>query len=293
MTSTGGVIAGSGRLTSNGRQQLGDVLVVHVFVEEHVVGRGSSEHSFLQAGVGELVDDDVVRLAHQRGDQPVASSPACRVQRDVLHSQQVTQSGLQLQRQLGVAEHGRRARAVYTERVDGLDCRRPHALVRRQVEVVLGGEVDAGEGVAALVASRALRADRRVQALGVHPQTGRGHALLPLQEGLQALYDVGAFQLAVLLEVARQAGALFDGCQGRSLLAVRVGGTWRDIGHGGHGGHDRQYRCGHGQLRCDVGHDGTQQQGGRMLSAADEDGFRKDGGGQCATAAAVSLTVHD
>lgn len=122
----------------------------------------------------------------------------------MLHLQVVAKRGLQRQTEADTAEQQGGSAAVDAMRAQGVFRGIQYRRMRRQSQVVLRREVDAGEGGSVVVADVARAAWRRVRDLAVTPQRPIAARLLPGVEGGDALEQVGSRRAGEILHASRQ-----------------------------------------------------------------------------------------
>ena len=119
---------------------------VEMAVVVDVLRRGA--RAFLQAGMGQHVHHDVIVGAHEALHGGKAGRPAGRIEHDLAAVQELGDHPLELERMLGVAEQRGRAGAVHAVFLDGADGGALDLGMGGEAQVILRGEVDAGEGLA-------------------------------------------------------------------------------------------------------------------------------------------------
>src|SRR3954471_5321517 len=155
-------------------------------------------------------------------DDAEAGGPAGREERDMLHAEELGDRLLERERQRGIADQRRRARAVHSELLDRRDGDVADVGVGGKAQIILRREIDAFEKLAFVRAREALAARTGLGRPAERPQPRPAAQLLPIVEGFHPIQQVGAG------EIAEIAHAPAKGCQSikwsiHSLVLPRPG----------------------------------------------------------------------
>ena len=175
---------------------------IEVTVQVHVGRR--RVRAFLQAGVRQPIEDDVIGRPHQALDHAVAGGPAGRIENGVVDTEELGNRPLEPQRIFGISGQGGRTGAVHPVFLDHrlgdlLDLR-----IGGETEIILGGKVQAGKSDATVVARRAGGERRLLSRLRIRPQAVQAPHMLPLIETAHAPDQIRSVQVAEIPHAASE-----------------------------------------------------------------------------------------
>jgi hypothetical protein len=140
------------------------VVEIEVTMKVKMARRGGG--ALVQAVVGELIDDDVIGVTDERANRAVAGGPAGGAENGGGEAEVLGERGFEFGGKFDGAGEDGRAAAVRSETLKGVDDGVVDVRMRGEVEVILGGEVQAGGDGAIGEAQRGGRGGRTQEFFG-------------------------------------------------------------------------------------------------------------------------------